>query len=107
MKDSSGKSITKEAVQRKHWAEHFKRLLNRPPPTTHPTIPSAEAQIPVHTNPPTKAEVLRAMMMLKAGKAAEPDGIPSEALRMNPETSANLMIPLLEKVWIEGKVLTD
>ena len=45
--------------------------------------------------------------MLKAGKAAEPDGIPSEALRMNPETSANLMIPLLEKVWIEGKVLTD
>ena len=45
--------------------------------------------------------------MLKAGKAAGPDGIPAEALKMDPETSADLMTPLLEKVWEEGKVPTD
>nr|CAH8820001.1 unnamed protein product [Trichobilharzia regenti] len=43
VKDDNGKSITKEVEQRRHWAEHFKRLLNRPPPTTRPTIPTTEA----------------------------------------------------------------
>ncbi|VDQ06139.1 unnamed protein product [Trichobilharzia regenti] len=42
--------------------------------------------------------------MLKAGKAAGPDGIPEEALKKDPEASADLMTPLLEKVWKEGKL---
>uniref|UniRef100_A0AA85J9N5 Uncharacterized protein n=1 Tax=Trichobilharzia regenti TaxID=157069 RepID=A0AA85J9N5_TRIRE len=107
IKDDNGKSITKEVEQRKHWAEHFKRLLNRPPPTTRPTIPTTEAELPVNIDPPTKSEVLNAIKMLKTGKAAGPDGIPAEALKMDPETTADLMTPLLEKVWKEGKVPED
>ncbi|VDQ14147.1 unnamed protein product [Trichobilharzia regenti] len=42
--------------------------------------------------------------MLKVRKAPGPDGIPAEALKMDPETTAGLMTPLLEKVWKEGKV---
>nr|CAH8861970.1 unnamed protein product [Trichobilharzia regenti] len=104
VKDDSGKSITKEVEQRKHWAEHFKRLLNRPPPTTRPTIPTTEAELPVNIDPPTKSEVLNAIKILKVGKAAGPDGIPAEALKMDPETTADLMTPLLEKVWKEGEL---
>ena len=107
MKDDNGKVITREVDQRKHWAEHFKQLLNRPPPTTRPTIPQPEAELPVDASPPTKAEVLKAIMTLKSGKAAGPDGIPAEALKMDPETTANLMTPLLQKVWEEGKVPAD
>ncbi|CAH8868299.1 unnamed protein product [Trichobilharzia szidati] len=88
VKDDNGKSLTKELEQRKHWAEHFKRLLNRPPPTTRPTIPKTETELPVNTNPPTKSEVLKAIKMLKAGKAAGPDGILAEALKMDPKTTA-------------------
>ncbi|VDQ00191.1 unnamed protein product [Trichobilharzia regenti] len=42
--------------------------------------------------------------MLKAGKAAGPDGISVGALKMDPETTVDLMTPLLEKVWKEGKL---
>ena len=107
VKDDNGKVVTREVDQRKHWAEHFKQLLNRPPPTTRPTIPQPEAELPVDASPPTKAEVLKAIMTLKSGKAAGPDGIPAEALKMDPETTANLMTPLLQKVWEEGKVPAD
>ncbi|VDP99005.1 unnamed protein product [Trichobilharzia regenti] len=41
------------------------------------------------------------------GKAAGPDGIPAEALKIDSETTADLMTPLLEKVWKEGKVPED
>ncbi|VDQ06010.1 unnamed protein product [Trichobilharzia regenti] len=45
--------------------------------------------------------------MPKAEKAAGRNGIPSEALKMDPEIAVNLMTPLLEKVWKEGKVSAD
>ncbi|VDQ00253.1 unnamed protein product [Trichobilharzia regenti] len=102
-----GKSISKEVEQRRHWAEHFKRLLNRPPPTMRPTIPTKEAELPVNIDPPTKSEVLNAIKMPETGKAARPDGIPAEALKMDPEITADLMTPLQEKVWKVGKVPED
>ncbi|VDQ07834.1 unnamed protein product [Trichobilharzia regenti] len=46
-------------------------------------------------------------MLKVAGKAAGPDGISGEALKMDPETTADLMTALLEKVWEEGKVPKD
>ncbi|VDQ07095.1 unnamed protein product [Trichobilharzia regenti] len=107
VKDDNGKSITKEVEQRKHWAEHFERLLNRVSPTTRPTIPTMEAELPVNIESPTRIVVLNAIKMLKAGEAAEPDGIPTEALKIDPETTADLMTPLLEKVWKEGKAPED
>ncbi|VDQ16454.1 unnamed protein product [Trichobilharzia regenti] len=93
VKDDNGKSITNQVEQRKHWAEHFKRLLNRPPSTTRSTT---EAELPVNNDPSTKSEVLNAIKMLKPEKAAGPDGIPAEALKMDPETTAHLMTPLIK-----------
>nr|CAH8843517.1 unnamed protein product [Trichobilharzia regenti] len=108
IKDSQGNPITKEEKQIKQWADHFKGLLNRPSPATRPEIPTtARTQLQVDTNPPTRAEVLNAIKLLKAGKAAGPDGIPPEALKADPETTADMLTPLLQKVWKEGKVPTD
>ncbi|VDQ11214.1 unnamed protein product [Trichobilharzia regenti] len=66
-----------------------------------------EAELPVNINPPTRTEVLDAIKMLKSGKAAGSDEIPAEALKMDPWTTADLMTPLLQKVWKEGKVPED
>ncbi|CAH8483809.1 unnamed protein product [Heterobilharzia americana] len=41
IKDEEGNLITKEEKQRKRWADHFKKLLNRPPPALRPEIPPA------------------------------------------------------------------
>ncbi|VDQ00317.1 unnamed protein product [Trichobilharzia regenti] len=86
------------------WAEHFKRLLNRPPPTTCTTLPTAEEQLPANINPLTKSEALNAIKMLKAGKTAGPDAVRAETWKMRPETTTDLMTPSLEKVWKGGKV---
>ncbi|CAH8834294.1 unnamed protein product [Trichobilharzia szidati] len=50
---------------------------------------------------------MNAIKLLKAGKAAGPDGIPPEALKADPETTADMLTPLLQKIWKEGKVPTD
>nr|CAH8863171.1 unnamed protein product [Trichobilharzia regenti] len=108
IKNRQGNPITKEERQIKESADHVKVLLNRPPPATRPEIPTtARTQLQVNTNPPTRAEVLNAIKTLKAGKTAGPDGIPLEAIKEDLETTEDMLTPLLQKVWKEGKVPTD
>ncbi|VDQ06757.1 unnamed protein product [Trichobilharzia regenti] len=57
--------------------------------------------------PPEALKALNAIKLLKAGKAAGPDGISPEALKADPETTADMLTPLLQKVWKEGKVPTE
>ncbi|RUS72506.1 hypothetical protein EGW08_019734 [Elysia chlorotica] len=38
VKDKDGKAITCKAKQRERWAEHFKEILNRPPPPKPPEV---------------------------------------------------------------------
>ena len=99
MKDKNGVTITDEAKERARWAEHFQEILNRPPPQVPPDIPPAGNQLEVNTNPPTKAEVSKAIKSLKSGKAAGPDGIPPEALKADVQTSTEMIHPLLMKIW--------
>ncbi|RUS88701.1 hypothetical protein EGW08_003516 [Elysia chlorotica] len=44
VKDKDGKAITCEAKQKERWAEHFKEILNRPPPPEPPEVPDAEGK---------------------------------------------------------------
>ncbi|VDP95992.1 unnamed protein product [Trichobilharzia regenti] len=68
IKDTQGNQISTEERQIKRWADHFKGLLNRPPPATCPEISTTErTQLQVDTNPTTKAGVLNAIKLLKAG----------------------------------------
>ncbi|CAH8535286.1 unnamed protein product [Heterobilharzia americana] len=103
IKDEEGNLITKEEKQRKRWADHFKKLLNRPPPALRPEIPPAAAELQVNINPPTKMEVLNAIKLLKCGKAAGPDGIPPEALRTDAETTADMLTPHHIAEGVEGR----
>ena len=49
VRDKSGETITGEDEQR--WAEHFKEILNRPPPPAPPDIPPATQLLEVNTSP--------------------------------------------------------
>ena len=53
----------------------------------------------MNTNPPTKAEVSKAIKSLKSSKAAGPDGIPPEALKGDVQASTEMIHPLLMKIW--------
>ena len=99
VKDKNGETITDEAKERARGAEHFQEILNRLPPQVPPDIPSGANQLEVNNNPPTKAEVSKAIKAIKSGKAADPDGIPPGALKVDVQPSTEMIHPLLMKIW--------
>lgn len=44
---------------------------------------------------------------MKNGKAAGPKEMPAEALKTDIETTADILLPLFEKIWEQEEVPTD
>ena len=99
--------LTSQKEQQKRWAEHFRELLNRPPPSETPDIEPANTPFQVNENMPNKAEIKRAIRHLKNGRAAGPDGIPSEAFKADLTTSTNMLHELFGKIWETDKLPDD
>ena len=99
LKDKNGNPQTTTQEQLKRWAEHFRELLNRPTPDSPPDIPSAETELPISCDKPSKAEIKKAIMTLRSGKAAGPDEISAEAIKADIETAVNMLFSLFSKIW--------
>ena len=84
VKAADGSTLESEEEQLDRWKEHFRDLLNRPPPPPSDLLDQfAEAGIPdptISTDAPTESEVKKAVKKLKSGRAAGPD-----AYGINPE----------------------
>nr|KAG5711141.1 hypothetical protein BaRGS_004785 [Batillaria attramentaria] len=104
VKDKNGHPLTTTEEQLKRWAEHFRELLNRPIPETPPDIPPAETELPINCDKPSKAEIRKAIMTLRNGKAAGPDEIPAEAIKADTETVVNMLHSLFSKIWEKEEV---
>ena len=84
-----------------------------PHPDSPPDIPSAETELPISCDKPSKAEI-KATMTLRSGKAAGPDEIPAEAIKADIETAVNKLYSLFSKIlekeeepaqWKEGIII--
>ena len=73
------------------WVKHFEELLNRLPSAILTDIQPATDVLPMKLNPPTKEEIKKAIMSLRNGRAAGPDTIPSEALKLDIRTSIEVL----------------
>nr|KAG5708629.1 hypothetical protein BaRGS_034846 [Batillaria attramentaria] len=104
VKDKNGHPLTTTEEQLKRWAEHFRELLNRPILETPPDIPPAETELPINCDKPSKAEIRKAIMTLRNGKAAGPDEIPAEAIKADTETAVNMLHSLFSKIWEKEEV---
>nr|KAG5686071.1 hypothetical protein BaRGS_030686 [Batillaria attramentaria] len=104
VKDKNGHPLTTTEEQLKRWAEHFRELLNRPIPETPPDIPPAETELPINCDKPSKAEIRKAIITLRNGKAAGPDEIPAEAIKADTETAVNMLHSLFSKIWEKEEV---
>ena len=87
VKDKNGNPLTTSKEQLKRWAEHFRERLNRPTPDSPPDIPFAETELPISCDKPSNAEIKKAIMTLRSGKAAGPD-----------ETVVNVLYSLFSKI---------
>ena len=82
LRDEAGQFIPEQQKKIERWAEHFDRLLNRPPshPTGFPPPPQQE-HYDISCDPPSQEEIAGAVMQLKNKKAAGEDGIPPEVFK--------------------------
>ena len=104
VKEQNGNPLTTTTEQLKRWAEHFRVLLNHPTPDSPPDILSAETERPISCHKPSKAEIKKAIMTLRSGKAAGPDEIPTEAIKADTETAVNMLYILIKKIWEKEEV---
>ena len=88
------------------WIEHFAEFLDKPP-----TIPEVDENLGINCSPQSKEEIVKAIKTLKSGKAVGPDDIPAEALKVDVESTANMLLPLFKMIlenedipkdWKEG-----
>ena len=107
IKSKEGKPLTTIQEQLNRWTEHFSELLNRPTPDNPPEIPPTDTILPINCEKPSKAEIRRAINKLKSGKAAGPDNIPAEAIKIDAATSVEILNHLFEKIWEEDQIPED
>ncbi|GFS22851.1 endonuclease-reverse transcriptase [Elysia marginata] len=96
-----GKLLTIQEEQKNRWKEHFAELLNRPPPDNPPYIEPTEVDLEIDLEPPSTREILGAIkkQQLRNNKAAEPDGIPRDAIKGSAESSAKALTGLFQRIW--------
>ena len=87
--------------------EHFEGLLNRPPPNNPPDILPARKDLPICCEPPAREEIAKAAKQLHANKAAGPDAIPPEALKIDIDVSKDILYDLFVKIWKEEQFPKD
>ena len=90
--------LTRLDDQLKEWRNHFKTVLNRPPPVDPPPVQGAQP-LNVNTGPISIHEIKTALKNLKNGKAAGADNIPPEALKAGGQTSVNILHDLINHIW--------
>ena len=102
-----GENLTSPKEQLERWREHFQDLLNRPLPLNPADIPPAHRTLNVKVDPPSKAQIERAVNKLKANRAAGPDEIPPEALKADTTMTSRALHPLFKKIWTSEEMPND
>ena len=106
IRDTNGNTLTKTVDQMNRWRDHFRTLLSGTPVLDSPQLDEGPG-LEVNIGPITKPEVLQAIRKLKSGKAPGPDSIPPEALKVSADATADMMMDLLQTVWIEEEVPSE
>ena len=107
VKDKNGILLTSEGEQQRRWTEHFRELLNRPPPTVVPNIQEAATDLDISTDVPTRREIIQAINSLKNGKAPGHDNLNAELFKADPELAAPIITSLFTKIWEQEEIPID
>ncbi|VDP53293.1 unnamed protein product [Schistosoma curassoni] len=90
VEDKEDRTITEIQEQSNRWVEHFEELLNKPAPLNPPDIEAAHTDLLIDVTQPIINEIIMNIRQIMLGKAAGPDSLPAETLKLNIEVSANM-----------------
>ena len=71
--------------------------MNRPTPPNPLDIQPADLELPINREKPSRDEIWKAIVNVKNDNAAE--NIPAEALKVNINTTAEMLYPLCARIW--------
>lgn len=106
IRNKEGKIIKNEKQVMNRWIEYFEEIYSKQDPMQEEEIDQMEKQptLDIETANFTKEEIQKAIQQLKNGKAMGIDGIPAELLKADSETSTEILIGLINKIWNEEKL---
>lgn len=107
IKDKNGKLLTTEKEQDERWTEHFKEILNRPPPANGAIIEESAEYLEINIDPPSKVEIVTAIKTLKNRKTPGKDNINAELFKIEPTIAADLLLPLFTSIWEKKTIPKD
>ncbi|CAH8470968.1 unnamed protein product [Schistosoma haematobium] len=91
--------ICSQSRRLERWAEHFREQFSWPSATLQlPSIPR-QCEWNIEVGPPTLAEVQKAIVNLKRGRAAGPDGLAPEVFKDGGPILAIRLTNILAKIW--------
>jgi len=100
IRDPAGCMLITPQNQLIRWQEYFKENFAAPPQQISRNIIQMTPEIiKIPTGAPTKKEIKTAIKHLKPNKASSLDNLPAEFFRTYPNTIADILEPLLKKVW--------
>ena len=111
VKTKSGMLLTTQE-QLKRWGEHFSEIFNKDGNSVGSMQEmrnveeedNSEKETEINLDPSMKIEIQLALKQLKNGKAAGLDNINPVVLKVDTEITAEMLYPLLEKIWKEEKI---
>jgi len=95
--DQNGGTLTESADILKRWREYCETLYTSTDNDTYDLEPGPAEPVP------TVEEVKKALESTKSGKAAGPDGIPIELLKLGEDSVVKAMHRIIVCVWETGK----
>lgn len=106
VKSAEGRLLTTTEEQLSRWKEHFSELLGSTNADINIDVeePRETTELPINCELPTKAEILKAIKALKNNKAAGPDNVPADILKADPNTSADILHPLITRAWENNNI---
>lgn len=101
LKNNDGELVTSKQEQLKLWEEFYGRMLSTSPPMQQ-TICSCESHLTntnISTDCPNVTEICNAIKLLKNNKSPGIDNISPELLKIDVDTSAQLLAPIINQFW--------
>jgi hypothetical protein len=105
VRNKKGEILSTQEQQLQRWREHFSEILNReqeqePQRQEEENISERNVQPDprINLDPPIRAEVRAAIKQMKSRKAPGTDNISPEVLKVDIETSVDMLHPLFEKM---------
>ncbi|XP_012940041.1 uncharacterized protein LOC106012244 [Aplysia californica] len=106
IKDNADKLLTIEKEQEARCTEHFRKVLNQPPPEDTPDIQEATLDLDISSDPPQKHKIVKAVKSLKSRKSPGKDNLNAELFKADPELTATILQPLFKTIW-EGEQIPE